>query len=305
MTRAIGTPAFMAPELFQTEDDNEDDEDDKDRSSTHVQKKGEKDEAVPEKTDIYAIAIIMWMCWYREEPFARRGVHQILSRVCRGKRPLCKDLAKSNALAGAAPPDPLNKLIERCWSQNPQERPTAAETYDIFTKECMPRICGPEAQAEALVVGAATAASDTAAALHRATLSAFSFTQTASTSSLTHIGSFSFSSSLTGGSKGSDGNRNAPTSEKETPDDVPAFLEKAGLKSFAARLIAQGFDDVASLSDREVLSDKILVSKDIGMAKSDVIRFRKLIQTEGTSTSIRNMPLTGPKSSGNKSGTML
>ena len=67
---------------------------------------------------------------------------------------------------------------------------------------------------------------------------------------------------------------------------VVAFLEKGKLARFGVPLLKLGFDDVASLSDRELLTDAILSGKDVGMSKVELRKFRQLVATMGTSPSL-------------------
>ena len=98
VTRGVGTPAFMPPEMF-------------------------SDEESPEGTnmlavDIYACGVIFWQLWFRQPPFAGKSVHNVISFVMRGKRPgLEVGRLKGLAPGHPAPPPALRALIERCWAQ--------------------------------------------------------------------------------------------------------------------------------------------------------------------------------------------
>ena len=66
VTRGVGTPAYMPPEMFADEDN-------------------------PEKTnmlavDVYALAVILWQLWYKTSPFPGKSIHTVISVVMRGKR---------------------------------------------------------------------------------------------------------------------------------------------------------------------------------------------------------------------------
>ena len=53
MTRAIGTPAFMAPELFSTEEDEEEEEKEEDNKKGEDGDEGEGAVAAPKKTVLF------------------------------------------------------------------------------------------------------------------------------------------------------------------------------------------------------------------------------------------------------------
>ena len=297
------------------------------------------------------------MCWHREEPFKGRGVHQIFSRVCNGKRPAVskkgdKAAKYKGALTKGPPPKPLKELIERCWAQSPAERPTAESAFETFVQECLPALglgggmmgmgslgiggignvgdllgsvgvgaggvgADPAAEAEALALAAADAATATLTKLQRGTTSAFSFAQAAdplSTLSRVSQDTLQFAGTIAeeaqgrsaaGGGKGegqigkigkierlpegggiavaaaAGGGRRSTT----TKMSVEEFLGKGGLEAFAAPLEALGYDDVAALSDRELLTDAILTDA-THMTRAQVLRFRSLVEEQGTSPSL-------------------
>ena len=100
-TVGLGTPAYMAPELFQEDD-------------------GDIDAF---KTDIYSCAVIIFQLWHKESPWGSMSPHKIMSKVIQAKRPTATTLA---------PPPALKQVIEDCWAQTPKARPSAHEAYATF-----------------------------------------------------------------------------------------------------------------------------------------------------------------------------
>ena len=72
------------------------------------------------KVDIYSFGVILWEMWYGQHAFAEVKVETLISFVDAGNRPKhLKDCEK--------PPQPWKELMEKCWSGNPEERPSAEE----------------------------------------------------------------------------------------------------------------------------------------------------------------------------------
>ncbi|ELR23857.1 serine/threonine kinase [Acanthamoeba castellanii str. Neff] len=93
MTRGLGTPAYMAPEVL-------------------------KNQPYTEKADVYSFAVCFWQLLSGEEPYkAMEGAYQIVYSVTNGDRPpLAASLGKEE-----------RALIERCWANDPQQRPAFKE----------------------------------------------------------------------------------------------------------------------------------------------------------------------------------
>ena len=136
VTRGIGTPCYMPPEMF-----DEDEE--------------------PEKTsmlavDIYALGVICAQLWLKAAPFENIGVHKIMSMVLRGKRPSLEVGTKTVPASHPAPPEPLVRFITGCWAQNSNARPTVRDAFDAFRDEVVPSV----ADLPVDISGAASAASE-------------------------------------------------------------------------------------------------------------------------------------------------
>lgn len=97
-TSSFGTPNYMAPEFIQGE---------------------EYDLPV----DVYSFGIILWEMFTEEVPFAGKESHNIIFMVViqHTRPPLPEGI-----------PENLKKLIEMCWAQDPQERPTFEQITSFF-----------------------------------------------------------------------------------------------------------------------------------------------------------------------------
>jgi exonuclease III len=116
VTRGVGTPAYMPPEMFD-------------------------DSTEPSKTnmlavDVYAIGLMLWTQWYKLEPFKGRGIHKVIAMVLKGSRPPLTDVAKllqeGKSDPVLLPPQPLVELIEACWHQDPFARPPLSSIFSDF-----------------------------------------------------------------------------------------------------------------------------------------------------------------------------
>ena len=101
VTQQIGTPHWMAPELFLKNN-------------------------YDSKVDVYAFGIILWELITEQIPFMGQNPIQIMTAVCQNheRPPLPED----------APPKLVN-LINLCWAHSPQERPTFKIIFDLFKKK--------------------------------------------------------------------------------------------------------------------------------------------------------------------------
>ncbi|KAH0788075.1 TKL family protein kinase [Histomonas meleagridis] len=98
VTVTIGTPHWMAPEMFHSEHyDN--------------------------KVDVYSFAILLWEMLTEETPFEGLTLFQIMLGVTQNNQrpPLPDDV-----------PDGLRQLIENCWENDPKDRPTFSEVFQSF-----------------------------------------------------------------------------------------------------------------------------------------------------------------------------
>eukprot|EP00935_MAST-01C_sp_MAST-1C-sp1_P002205 g2205.t1 len=100
-TLGIGSPAFMAPELF-----------------NQLGKRGQYDEEV----DIYALAITLWSMYVGRMPALKSSMSpmQFLMMVNKGLRPAIPKRM----------PHGFARLIKKCWAVSPADRPKAAALSD-------------------------------------------------------------------------------------------------------------------------------------------------------------------------------
>jgi protein phosphatase 1L len=107
-TRTVGTPKWMAPEVFEDEENRE---------------------KYTNSADVYSFAIIFSEVLTGEEPFKGMPLKNHLQRIRDGQRPPLPDYC----------PDYLSELIKKCWATNPRERPQFPEICQILV-DCKQRI---------------------------------------------------------------------------------------------------------------------------------------------------------------------
>ncbi|KAG2427290.1 hypothetical protein HXX76_012486 [Chlamydomonas incerta] len=96
----VGTPAYMAPELFELDT-----------------------EVVTHHADMYSLAVVIWVMLTGREPWQDcQNVVAMAYKVCLGERP------PLDAIPPERCPPKLRRLIIACWDRDPRRRPAAAET---------------------------------------------------------------------------------------------------------------------------------------------------------------------------------
>lgn len=101
MSTVSGTPQWMAPEMF------------------------ESDRYDPLKCDVYAFAMTLFELYTGKTPFHEiQRVPVVIKKICEGSRP------------GVGPrpsgcPPAFIDLMQRCWHQNPKNRPTFSEILTV------------------------------------------------------------------------------------------------------------------------------------------------------------------------------
>lgn len=98
-----GTPAFMAPEIM-------------------------SDEQYSKSSDVYAFGFIVYEILTCEEPFQKFNIYKLMEEVMKDgyRPPISEDV-----------PNSYRELIERCWSQKPEERPSFDEIVSELKKKKM------------------------------------------------------------------------------------------------------------------------------------------------------------------------
>jgi len=100
-TIQIGTPHWMAPEMYETKD-------------------------YTYKVDVYSFGILLWELLTEQTPYKGKNPTQIMIAVCRyGERPQIP----SNA------PKELSELIKLCWFSNPEIRPSFENIFNMFSNK--------------------------------------------------------------------------------------------------------------------------------------------------------------------------
>ncbi|OHS99760.1 TKL family protein kinase [Tritrichomonas foetus] len=97
-TSSTGTPVYMAPEFIVG---------------------GKYNKSV----DVYSFGMVLWEMLTRQIPFSDLEAAQVIFHVA---------IMKSRPFIGDETPEPLKKLIERCWAQEPEDRPTFSEISELF-----------------------------------------------------------------------------------------------------------------------------------------------------------------------------
>lgn len=111
MTANIGTPRYMAPELFVLDDDE---------NVSHHFGPG---------IDVYAFSMIMYELVTGKIPFCKNGktpsIVKLAQLVNNGVRPeLTDDITQK-----------MKDLLTRCWSGNPQDRPPFSEIFELLSSD--------------------------------------------------------------------------------------------------------------------------------------------------------------------------
>ena len=98
ITTTIGTPHWMAPEMF--------------NSSKY-----------DEKVDVYSFGVLLWEMLTGITPFNGMTPFQIMNAVCQNAQrpPIPEDT-----------PEELTSLIEACWAQEPKDRPSFEKVFQQF-----------------------------------------------------------------------------------------------------------------------------------------------------------------------------
>ncbi|XP_001511321.1 receptor-interacting serine/threonine-protein kinase 4 [Ornithorhynchus anatinus] len=95
----------------------------------------EKNRFFDTKHDVYSFAIVIWGVLTQKKPFAdEKNILHIMVKVVKGHRPELPPVSKSRPRSC----NNLIRLMQKCWRDNPRERPTfqeiTSETEDLCEK---------------------------------------------------------------------------------------------------------------------------------------------------------------------------
>ena len=207
--------------------------------------------------DVYAIGIVLWQLWFKKSPFEGKNIHVIMSRVSTGKRPQF-DQDASHPM----PPALLQALIESCWAHVSGDRPSIKGVFASFARvENEIMLLAESGQDIANIKNneedslALTRIRQRRAARRRASQEGPSAAVPAATPPA-EVNKFT-----------------------KAGESLEEFLGAVNLAKLAPALRRQGFDDVETLSDRDLLTDD-LMSEMIGMTKLEIRRLRKHIKSQ-------------------------
>lgn len=94
-----GTPLYIAPEIWEEVN-------------------------YSNEADVFAYAMILYEIYSNQKPFRNITMYKLAQAICKGIRPDTSDIE-----------EPYKDLIERCWSQEPSDRPTFDEIVDALEND--------------------------------------------------------------------------------------------------------------------------------------------------------------------------
>jgi hypothetical protein len=79
-----------------------------------------------EKTDVYAIGVVLWELWVMKTPYAGLKVNDIAIKVRGGARPVVPDNVEPTQIENEL----FKTLMEQCWHEDMTQRPSAARVQE-------------------------------------------------------------------------------------------------------------------------------------------------------------------------------
>jgi hypothetical protein len=202
------------------------------------------------KIDVYALGVILWQLWFKLQPYAGMSLHKILHQVMKGKRlsllpePRTRNERDSVTVGHLLPPPALAALIGRCWAQDPAARPPLAEVFEAF-QAALPAVRALPGEIGSREIGSGEGNSSSGDSLG---VAGSVVGQTTNQAQLAAALAAEQLIGNNGSVDGSGGGGAARTTKGATA--MAAFLGAAGLGKHAPALVALGFTDVETLSDR-------------------------------------------------------
>jgi len=268
LTRGVGTAAYMPPEMFSDGDDT--------CSSANGQ-----------KVDVYALGVILWQLWFKKVPFAGKSALAIINKVGKGKRPSLAG-AELNEPPSAAPPlpEPLSALVQRCWAEEPDERPGVEAIVADFDAECAPAVAALPGDINQAAAPVAVLELEEVAQLPGLGFGIGGLFGSGDPSAVLEA-----DASLIKAAAGQA--PPAPSPKLLVGGQVTvtkAFLASAGLAKYYDALAKNGFTDMDAIADRDVCDDAML-ARLVGMSKVDIKKLRDAIASQGASPSMMRQHL--------------
>ncbi|GAB4821009.1 hypothetical protein N2152v2_008055 [Parachlorella kessleri] len=86
------------------------------------------------KSDVYSFGVVLWEVLTWEVPFAGHPHFQLIKHVAAGGRPPLPARQELPGMEGGEPGglDGLIELMERCWAQAPEQRPTFQDVFNTI-----------------------------------------------------------------------------------------------------------------------------------------------------------------------------
>jgi serine/threonine protein kinase len=121
MTCAVGTPEFMAPEVFSSRPGQ------RERPLSDRPHDPSRVVSYNGACDVYSFAVVLWMMWTGERPYRKiERPFDILHAVMQGSRP---------SLTRTPFPPELASIISKCWNGRPEKRPNVEQIQKMLTTE--------------------------------------------------------------------------------------------------------------------------------------------------------------------------
>ena len=74
------------------------------------------------KIDVYAFAMIAYYIWFETKPWGKHNLEEIQAKVLKSERPSFPE----------SKDEEIKDLIQKCWQQDPHERPTFKNVFDTL-----------------------------------------------------------------------------------------------------------------------------------------------------------------------------